>query len=126
MGNPHKIKKRDYFQVVAGAGFPVIFVFATPTFAAKSIELGFGILLFVIFLTFLALAGIFRTQHKGTISKHLIIGFLVSFGVSLVFLFLWTGLPLEKIFSMNFFVTEGLIATCIGGFTGSIADARRG
>ncbi len=125
MGNPHKLRTRDYLQVVAGAGFPILFIFATPTLVAKSIGLGIGILVFVIFLAALALAGVFKKQHKGAIAKHLFTGFIVSLGVSMVFLFFWTGLALGYIFSMNFFVTEGLIATCLGGFVGSLADARR-
>lgn len=126
MGNPHKIKKRDYLQVIGGAAFPVLLIFSTVTLTAPSVELGVGILIFTMILAFLSLMGIFRTQNKVTIMKHLVIGFAIAFGVSVVFLYLWTGTPFEEILTWNFFVTEALIATCVGGFTGSVADATRG
>ena len=115
---------RDIAQVIAGAGFPAMLIFATNTVVTTSVELSIMLLFVVMGLTG---AGVFAAFGGDIflIIRHILVGFATAFFISVILLILWRGIPIDQVLSVAYFTTEGFIAFLLGGFTGSLTDAAR-
>ena len=120
-----QIEIRDLFQGIAGATFPELFVFASPTIEAPSMDAGIVMFGSVIGLSLLVVIGLFNTDTFGTAIKHLFMGIISSYIIAITFGYIWLEIPLNVLFSIGFVETTAFIAFCVGLFPAALINSSR-